>query len=302
MATEPGPLSDGTAAFPYAEPAQLPSGERRWENMVYAAEAGYRPLFLDLRVPPTTEGQKHPVVVWIHGGGWVFGSRRRQAPNIHAYKTIERIVDAGFAVALIDYRFLLEAPFPAQLLDIKAAIRWLRGHADEFDIDPSRIAAWGESAGAHLASMIGMCDRISDEQVVGEFREQSDSVGSVVEWYGPAEFTSWAPAVRSQAAPSEERGNTELDVLSALIDASGWTPAELSPVSYARADVPPIFIAHGRQDRQVNVEQSRILHRALLDAGATVEYLETDGDHVFTDADTMPQVIEASLNFLKQQL
>lgn len=300
--TEPGPLSDGSAAFPFAPPWIGPSGERRWDDVVYAAETGYRPLFLDLRVPASSEtDQKLPLVIWIHGGGWVHGSRRRQAPNIHAYRAIERIVDAGFAVAIIDYRLAFETALPAQICDVRAAIRWLRAHAEEFALDPARVAVWGESAGAHIACLVGMADRVDGEDRVGEFHEVSPAVQAIVEWYGPVDmrhFPRRKPAVA--AATSEERGYGDVDVLGTVFGGSPWTLDELSPQTYVRAGLPPIFIAHGRKDQQVPVEQSRRFHAALAEVGAMSEYFEADGDHVFVDADTMPEVIRRSIDFLRR--
>jgi acetyl esterase len=298
--TEPGPLTDGSAAFPHPGPIRGSGGEVRHESIVYSCEAGYRPLFLDLRVPKAaTSDYPCPLVVWVHGGGWIHGSRRRQAPNLHRNRVIERIVEAGFAVALVDYRLAKEAPFPAQALDLKAAVRWLRGHASEFFLDPRRFALWGESAGAHLALMASFCDRFDDERS-GEFRSESEAIQAVIDWYGPADLATALST--TGAADSEETGASDEHPVRTLLAGSTWTAENLSPLRHVRADVPPVFIAHGRDDRQVDVEQSRRFHETLIKAGATTEYLETAGDHVFVGAEVLSEVTDSSLDFLRKHL
>src|SRR3546814_4835784 len=111
-------------------------------------------------------------------------------------------------------------------------------------------------------------------------------------------FPRRKPAVA--AATSEERGYGDVDVLGTVFGGSPWTLGELSPQTYVRAGLPPIFIAHGRKDQQVPVEQSRRFHAALAEVGAMSEYIEADGDHVFVDADTMPEVIRRSIDFLRR--
>ncbi|GAA3678672.1 alpha/beta hydrolase [Arthrobacter ginkgonis] len=302
--SEPGPLTEGVAAFPCPLPADARESAVFYENIPYAAEEGYRPQFLDLRVPAGTgPASPAPLIVWVHGGGWVYGSRRRQAPNLHAHRVVEQALDAGYAVALIDYRLAKEAAFPAQVLDIRAAIRWLRANASDYALDPARMALLGESAGAHLVLMHGLCGSIDGDRNgrVGEHFDQSEDVQAIVEWYGPATLAvPVAPA--GPAAVSEENGTYTTSPVEILLASSSWSAEELSPLTHVRADAPPLFIAHGRQDRQVDVEQSRALYRAMLDAGAEVEYFETDGDHVFTGADTLPEVMSRSLDFIGRHL
>jgi acetyl esterase/lipase len=260
---------------------------------------GYRPLFFDLRVPAgAAPSQPAPIVVWVHGGGFVYGSRRRQAPNIHRYGAIDAIVEAGFAVAVIDYRLAKEAPFPAQVQDIRAAVRWLRTYGHEYGIDSSRVAVWGESAGAHLALMTGYATNIPVPDGA-EFLAAQEDVQAVVEWYGPAVVSTAGAPPKGE---SEEKGLYSDNPMKYLLDGTGWTAESASPLTYVHAGVPPTFIAHGREDQMVSVEQGRRLAQALEAAGATYEYFETDGDHVFTDADSMPEVIKKSICFLTDLL
>jgi acetyl esterase/lipase len=304
LATTPGPLSEGTAAFTAAEPIVLASGEVRIDNIIYSCDAGYRPLMLDLRLPAAAAGGKPvPLVIMVHGGGWVFGSRRRQAPNLHAHNVVGRIVDAGYALAIIDYRLAREAKFPAQILDVRAAVRWLRVHAAGFNIDPTRFALWGESAGAHLVTMAAFATK-DPEATTGESHDVSDDVQAIVEWYGPANMADLLPAEASAtvAAGSQETVYGSEHPVVVAVTNSRWSAEEMSPLTYVRADLPPIFIAHGRDDVQVPVEQSHKLVAALQQAGANVTYKETDGDHVFVGSTEFDAVIDDSIAFLATAL
>jgi acetyl esterase/lipase len=294
----PGPLTDGTAAFPHPPPRTGRLGELEHDNIVYSCEPGYRPLFLDLRVPVGTAPR--PLIVWIHGGGWIYGSRRRLPPHLHENAIHDRMLDAGYAVASIDYRLAREAGFAGMLLDVKAAVRWLRGHAAEFDLDPERLVLWGESAGAHLAVMAALCTKLDGAPRTGENPDQSEVPTAVVDWYGPADLTAMAETALD--GDSEEVGETEERPEVVLRSASaGWSPAELSAATYARRDIPPIFVAHGTDDRIIPVDQSRALVARLRGAGATVDYLEVpSADHAWRGAASVPEIVAASLEFVEK--
>ena len=298
MSLIPGPLTEGTAAFPHPLPRPGRLGELEYDNIVYSCEPGYRPLFLDLRVPVGTA--PHPLIVWIHGGGWIYGSRRRLPPHLFDNAIHDQMLAAGHAVASIDYRLAREAGFAGMLLDVKAAVRWLRGHATEFGLDPERVVLWGESAGGHLAVMAAVCTKLDGEPRTGENLDQSEMPTVVVDWYGPADLTAWAEV--DLASDSEEVGTTEEHPEVVLRSASaGWSPAELSATTYARRDVPPIFVAHGTDDRIVPVDQSRALVARLRAGGATVDYLEVPGaDHVWRGAASVPEIVAASLEFVEK--
>jgi acetyl esterase/lipase len=298
VSLHPGPLTDGTAAFPHPPPRIGRLGEREYDNVVYSCEPGYRPLFLDLRVPAGTA--PHPLIVWIHGGGWIYGSRRRLPPHLFENAIHDRVLDAGYAVASIDYRLAREAGFAGMLLDVKAAVRWLRGHAAEFDLDTERVVLWGESAGGHLAVMGAVCTRLDGAPRTGENPEQSEVPTAVVDWYGPTDLTALDEA--DLGGDSEEVGKTEDRPEVVLRSTSaGWSAADLSATTYARRDVPPIFVAHGTDDRIVPVDQSRALVARLRAAGAPVDYLEVPGaDHVWRGAPSVPDIVAASLAFSSQ--
>jgi acetyl esterase/lipase len=121
-------------------------GVRALRNVEYARVDGNRPLYLDLYLPEKPAAPT-PLVVWIHGGGWVGGSKNNCPPL--------SMVSKGFAAASVEYRFADVAPFPAQIHDCKGAIRFLRANAAKYNLDPNRIGAWGASAGGHLVALLG---------------------------------------------------------------------------------------------------------------------------------------------------
>jgi len=296
----PGPLTDGTAAFPYPAPSIGPSGELRYDNVVYSCEPGYRPLFLDLRVPGS-DAAPHPLIIWVHGGGWIYGSRRRLPPHLFDNAIHDRMLDAGYAVASVDYRLAREAGFAGMLLDLKAAIRWLRGHAADFAVDPERLVVWGESAGGHLAVMAALCTKLDAAERTGECLDQPETPTVVVDWYGPADLTVMAQL--HLEADSEEVGATPDNPAAILAGSGTWTYQELSPVSHVRAGVPPIFVAHGSDDQIVPVGHSRDLAARLHAAGATVDYLEVAGaDHVWRGAPSVADIVDRSLSFVAKAL
>ena len=177
---------------PLPDPVALGGGIGQVRRAVeYAAPIGFRPLELDLYVPAGMAAAP-PVIVFLHGGGWRLGSRRVFVPTWRdwAPEPFHRLVTAGFAVAALDYRLSAEAVFPAQLEDAQAAVGWLRTRADELGVDADRIVAWGESAGGHLAALLGLT-------CAGE-------ITGVVDWYGPADLTTMA----AQALPTAVAGPT----------------------------------------------------------------------------------------------
>lgn len=216
---------------------------------------------LDLYEPATGDAP-HPLVVIIHGGGWVTGDKRGDLPMA----AIPGFLDRGYAVASINYRLTSEAIFPAQLLDAKAAIRFLRANAGDFDLDPDRIAVVGESAGAHLALLLGTTADVArfDDPAFGN-GGVSSAVQAVVDFYGPADLaTADTHRTLNPSCPSEPDPNIA-SLLGAPPAAAGDLAAAASPVSYLHPfqTLPPFFIAHGDADCIVPYQQSVELHEAI---------------------------------------
>jgi acetyl esterase/lipase len=214
---------------------------------VYTPEAGILP---------------HPVVVIIHGGGWTMGDKRGELP----LAAVPGFLALGYAVASVNYRLAPDAVFPAQLLDVKAAIRYLRAEAPALGLDPDRIAVVGESAGAHLAALLGTTAGVAefDDPSLGN-PGVSSAVQAVIDFYGPSDLTtSDEQRALNSPCPTEPDPNIAL-LLGAPPSEAPDLAAAASPTTYLRPgqDVPPFFIAHGDADCVVPHQQSIELDAAI---------------------------------------
>jgi acetyl esterase/lipase len=203
-----------------------------------------------------------PVVLELHGGGWRGGSRGVFTPLVSEARSFGRIVDGGFAVVAADYRLSGEAPFPAQVDDVLAALDWTVAHADEFDIDASRIVLWGGSAGGTLAALAAI--------------RWSGTLRGVIDWYGPSDLLG----MPRLAEPTRE------DLwLGAPVPSVPETAISASPARQVRAGLPPFHLAHGADDTDVPPAQSELLAAALRVAGGDVElHLEPGAGHFWRGA------------------
>lgn len=310
MTNEAPPAFTGIPPFfPPFERATPPLRAESKIGLTYSVEPGYRHLLLDVHVPVDRTGPV-PLVVWIHGGAWLFGVRDLLPPEWPPGLIIQSAIDAGIAVATIDYRHSREAAFPAQLHDAKAAIRYLRAFAPDLGVDPERIAVWGESAGAHLAALVALIDDPELEGTSG-LTGPSSAVSPVVLFYPvtdvdtlPAFADSLPPEARAAMAASGVALPPEpVDV---LLEHSPLPRAEarrlLSPVTHVRADAPPFLVIHGAADGLVPSSQSETFVAALLAAGAEAEFVLVPGaDHVFAGTDPLPPVARA-IAFLTERL
>lgn len=287
------PVDDG----PLTPPAYLPPittsqvrGARSLPGLTYGVVRGYRPLVLDLHVPTGAAGPV-PVVVWIHGGGWMEGDRRQVPLEWGQQVVFDTVVAAGMAVATVDYRLLLEAPFPACVHDCVAAVRYLRQFADDLGIDADRIGLWGESAGAHLAAMLAFLGSAAepDERLLGSVGVGEGPLDprAAVLFYGP-------------------------DRLDALVDDHDFGPAPfgpdlamlpaMAPMSQVHERIPPVLLMHGDRDGVVDAAHSERLHAALLAAGVDSTVQITPGaDHCFLGAPVQPH-LDRAVDFLAAHL
>lgn len=224
------------------------------------AEVDGHPLKLDLYVPRLSKSP--PLVVWIHGGGWRKGSRKKPK--------IEAITEHGYALASISYRFTDKAVFPAQIHDCKAAIRWLRAHSDKFGYDSDWIAVAGSSAGGHLALLTGVSGNVAElEGTIGDHATQSSTVQAIIDYYGPSDF-----ALRGKTQP--DRAYTAKSGSFALLGGirDGRVERKMesfaSPTRYVSADDPPLLIFHGDRDQTVLLDQSERIKDLYSKAGLKV--------------------------------
>lgn len=292
----PAPLLPPAHEAPLPRSWEGASGTRHLLGVPYAALPGARPLELDLVLP--RDESPCPVVVFIHGGGWRVGSRHAPGPMYAAYSPtpFERLAGAGVAVASVDYRLTAEATWPTQLHDVKAAVRYLRSRADEIGLDPERVGAWGESAGGHLALLLGMAGDPGLEGEVGISGPASD-VRAVVAWYPPTDLS----VVAGAPDDPETREALLLGAPPPLVPALA---AEASPVTYASAETPPTLLLHGTGDVFIPVAQSETLHTILVGAGAPVTLHTYDGaDHVWRGSpDVAEDALERTIAFLTRHL
>ncbi len=242
------------------------------------------PLLLDIvwpdsatsetrRTHPSPPGHPiHPLVIWVHGGGWAGGSR--------ANPPGQELVERGFAMASISYRFSDEAVFPAQIHDVKTAIRFLRANADRFGIDPDRIGIWGHSAGGHLASLAGMTGDLPELEGEGGSPGVSSSVQAVVPLSAPADF-SGSRTDDPRYFGNDGAAQRMLDKPprgSATVDEAFLQRAALaSPITHVRAEVPPCLAIHGDVDSVVPPGESRRLTESIIAAGGEATLLEAHG-------------------------
>ena len=286
----------------YRPPAPVADGDMLcWRDAIVAEIDGFRPLGLDL-FRPAAAPIPVPVLIWIHGGAWLMGTNKREAPPLVHGHIGRRILEAGYALARVTYRLSGEAPFPAQIHDVKAAVRWLRYHADDLGLDPDRFAVWGESAGGHLAAMTALTGDTAlagDSGILGV----SDTVQAAVVWYGPSDLLTMAAQNHPQGLQDHDAPNAPESLLvGGPVQDRKRESAIASPVTYARADAPPMLLAHGEEDRIVPVGQSRELHDRLIALGAPAElHIVPGADHCFVGVDLDPLVTEG-LQFLKRAL
>ena len=295
-------MSAPAPLLPPAHTAPLPpvrtgaGGVRLFLGVAYAAVPGVRPLELDLYLPP--DAGPAPVVVFLHGGGWRVGSRHGAGP---AYRDtdpgpFEQLAQAGVAVASVDYRLSGEAVWPTQLHDAKAAVRWLRSRAGEIGIDPDRVAAWGESAGGHLAELLGL---VADPDLEGDVgvTGPSSAVSAVVAWYAPSDVAAVATDLGADPADATTR---EALLLGAAPSAVPGVAAQASPVSHVSPTAPPFLLLHGRADRLIPVAQSERLAERLPD----VELHTYDGaDHMWRGApEAATDALHRTVAFLRRHL
>jgi len=283
-------------------PPPVPNGTRHFVGAVYAAVAGYRTLQLDLHVPAGSGPV--PLVVWVHGGAWLFGDRRFLPETLAPDQIFDALLAKGLAVATIDYRHAREAPFPAALHDAKAAIRWLRAYSGELGIDPDRVGIWGESAGGHLAVLVGLTAHRSDLEGTIGVATESSAVSAVVDWYGVADLDTMPvftpPPEVAAAIPADELVDP-LDVFLAGADAA--TRADASPTGHVRAGAPPFLIVHGTADSVVPHAQSVLLEKRLTAAGvdARLELVPGAG-HAFSGSPDIDALVDQAVDYLVERL
>jgi acetyl esterase/lipase len=227
-------------------------------DLVYKRIDG-RALTLDLYFPKKLSSPL-PVIVWIHGGGWSKG-RKERCPAVV-------LVNDGYAVASIEYRLTTEAPFPAQIEDCKAAVRWLRANAAKYNLDADWIGAWGHSAGGHLAALLGTSGGVPELEGSGDNMQYSSRIQAVCDVSGPADLPRMYKDVSGGSFQKGPKAKSAIEGLAGgSVEKNEAKAIAASPIHYVSKDDPPFLIIHGDEDATVPVSQSQLFSAALKAAG-----------------------------------
>jgi len=233
------------------------------------------------------------LIVWVHGGAWRGGSRE----NVD----LVRMTEFGWAVASVDYRLSGEARFPAQVHDIKAAIRFLRARAAQYGYPSDRFVISGSSAGGHLAALVGVSNGVRElEGHVGDNLQISSEVQAIVDLYGASNLTT----ILAQSTPHGlDVRKPALDLLlGGQPDAVPELARLASPVFFVDALDPPLLLLHGDQDPQMPINQAHELQGAYEKCGRPVEFIVVHGSGHGGPAFTSESMLRAIDGFLRARL
>lgn len=253
---------------------------------------------LDLYLPSTGDGP-FPVVVMVHGGGFMFGDKADGA----GLTGVDQLLEAGYAVASINYRLSGEAIWPAQINDAKAAVRFLRANAAQYNLDPEHVGAWGASAGGNLVAMLGAtCDVADLEGAELGNADQSSCVQAVVDWFGPIDFLAMDAQFAGTACPAthDAADSPESMLVGAPIQTVPEIVATTNPMNYVDAADAPFLIQHGSADCNIPPVQGKNLADALGVDKATYTLIDGAG-HGGSQFET-PENLQVVLDFLSQHL
>lgn len=246
---------------------------------------------LDIYLPANTQG-KIPFVVLIHGGGWI--GNDKTADIGYMGNTVSALINAGIAIASIDYRWATQAQFPAQIQDCNQALTFLCKNAEKYRLDVNRIALMGFSAGGHLASLQGLANNNNVVDFFMNHKTQKFAIKAVVDYYGPSELTSLA----SSEDPKAPEG--------LLIGASPVSRPDLaaiaSPVTYIDKNDPPFLIFHGEKDNLVTNRQSKLLSGWLTVKGVKNELIIVEDAPHFGKMYDTEAFKNKVIDFLKAEL
>ncbi|HEV7960320.1 MAG TPA: alpha/beta hydrolase [Rhizomicrobium sp.] len=245
----------------------FPGGVIASPGRVYAKIEGFRPLTLDLyQIPPKPKETARPAILFVHGGLWLSGDAR-SAPGFDDFPaTLAALSAKGYVVASVNYRLADEAHFPAAVQDVKSALRWLRTHATDYDIDTTRVMVWGTEAGGQIAALVGTSCGVNVLEPAADAKSKapmaSDCVEGVIDWSGPVDLVGWDPdAGRTAAAGTATPLGSYLGCEPA--DCAAGVVRAASPLSYLETMTPPFLIQQGAADTRVPPDQSRKLYDAL---------------------------------------
>lgn len=264
---------------------QDPLSATTQENVTYGYAGGTR-LQLDVYEPAET-GSSRAAVILIHGGGWTDLDKSTMRPMARF------LARAGFVCFSVDYRLFRDGKntWPAQLDDVQRTVRWVRANATTYGVDPDRLAAYGHSAGAQLAALLGMEDtRDNSDPALARF---SSKVRAVVDTSGPTDFTQ-------EAAGEGAAFLTRFLGGSYASNPQAWRSA--SPVFHVTAHSAPFLIIHGTLDQDVPLSQAQLLYKRLRAVGVPAKLITVRDGHTFRDPVNRRTLAVETLGFLEANL
>ncbi len=256
------------------------------KDVVYGKCANVE-LKLNLSHPEKGDGP-FPCLVFIHGGGWAAGDRKVYDNEIKEF------AKHGYVVATVGYRFAPEYHFPAQVEDVKCAVRYLRAHAKELKINPAKFGALGESAGGHLSLMLGLMNKEDGLEGESGSADQSSKVQAVVNYFGPGDFVA-------QDEYNELGANIVRNFLG-TDDPKSPLVAKSSPMTYIDKTDAPVLTFHGTNDFLVPLNMSKRLHEALKKAGVEEKLVVLEGQGHGWGGKTREKTMKESLEFFDKHL
>lgn len=249
-------------------------------------------LYADLAYPEgkaENEAAPRPALIFIHGGGWTQGSRKDMR------EFVNEAARRGYVAASVQYR-LTEPVFPAEIHDVKCAVRWMRAEAGKFGADPASIAVFGASAGAHLALMLGSTAGDPSFEGEGGYPGVSSAVKAVVNWFGPTDLAALYVTLDQEGKAGFDKN------LGGPPDAAPEVYARYSPLTWLNAASAPTFTVHGDADGLVPYEQALALQAGFAAVEAPhALYTVLGGGHGFRSDETLT-ALQKSFEFLDQQL
>jgi len=259
--------STANAQSPTTKKDIFPKGTTVYENIPYANDTLKKHL-LDIYLPPVKK-LSYPLIVWIHGGAWMLNDK--YADMDYMANTVKLFMDKGYAVASIDYRHSTTAPFPAQIQDCNQAVEFLYENAAQYNIDDSRIALIGFSAGGHLASLLGLSNNNHMKAFYPKGKESKFKINLVLDFYGPSDFLTL------NGFDDKNPKNPVTLLLGGPVSERRDLAKRASPITYIDKHDPPFLIVHGEKDESVNNQQSVLLSSLLTKAGVKNELIIVPG-------------------------
>ena len=265
-----------------------------YKDVAYASVSAAQKL--DLYIPQGTG--PFALVIMVHGGGFMMGDKADGA----GLGGGDTILAQGYAIASLNYRLAAEAKFPAQIQDVKAAVRFLRANAQKYNLNPDKFAAFGASAGGNLVALLGTSCGVAELEGADLGNAgQSSCVQAVVDWFGPIDFLKMDEQFTGTSCPvnHNDASSPESQVIGAAIQSVPEKAKAANPITYIDGSEPPFLIQKGEQDCTVAVENTKMLADALSAKGVSVQYDllpgvghgDTGSTPVFEDAENIQKVI-----------